>query len=322
VPTAVYNELEHYPAEWLRDLISAGLIAPGEVLERDVRGLRPEDLSDAAQVHLFAGIGVWSYALRLAGWPDDLPVWTGSCPCQPFSTAGKRQGTKDDRHLWPEFFRLIQGCRPPVILGEQVASKAGLAWLDDVQADLEGAGYAVGAVDLCAAGVGAPHLRQRLWFVAHDTSQRQYGSKDSSGATRRGGSQDDSPVGRLADDLGAGLEGREGQPELAGDSGGLGHAPGEREEAQYRTIEEQDTEPQGSGGSSPGPTNGFWSPADWVLCRDPSGPRWRPIEPGTFPLAHGSPARVGRLRAYGNAIVAPLAAEFVGAVMGCLGVEP
>ena len=113
--------------------------------------------------HFFAGIGVWSYALRLAGWPDNRPVWTGSCPCQPFSSAGKGAGFTDERHLWPEFFRLIRECRPATVFGEQVASKDGLAWLDLVQNSLESAGYACGALDTCAAGVGAPHIRQRLY---------------------------------------------------------------------------------------------------------------------------------------------------------------
>jgi DNA (cytosine-5)-methyltransferase 1 len=64
-----------------------------------------------------------------------------------------------------------------------------------------------------------------------------------------------------------------------------------------------------------GAVRGYWRPADWVLCRDPDGPTWRPVEPGTFPLAHGAPARVGRLRAYGNAINAEAASAFIGSVM-------
>src|SRR5690606_36595911 len=112
-----------------------------------------------------AGIGVWSHALRRDGWPDARPVWTGSCPCQPFSAAGKGEGFADERHLWPAFYWLIVQCRPAVVFGEQVASKDGLGWLDLVQADLEGTGYASRAVDLCAAGSGAPHIRQRLRWV-------------------------------------------------------------------------------------------------------------------------------------------------------------
>jgi DNA (cytosine-5)-methyltransferase 1 len=160
-----YNEIDPYAAQWLRNLIANKLIADGDVDERSIRDVAAADLRSYTQCHFFAGIGVWSYALRLAGWPDDRPVWTGSCPCQPFSAAGQGKGFDDDRHLWPEFHRLIAECRPPVVFGEQVASKDGLGWLDTVHTDMEASGYAVGAADLCAAGVGAPHIRQRLWFV-------------------------------------------------------------------------------------------------------------------------------------------------------------
>lgn len=164
-----FDEIEealNEAAEWLRGLIKGGHIAPGVVDERSIEDVKPSDLSGFTQCHFFAGIGVWSYALRRAGWRDDSPIWTGSCPCQPFSAAGKGNGFADERHLWPAWFHLITQCEPAKILGEQVASSDGLAWLDLVQTDLEATGYAVGAFDLCAAGVGAPHIRQRLYFVA------------------------------------------------------------------------------------------------------------------------------------------------------------
>ena len=137
--TAFYNEWEPYPAAWIRNLVAAGHVADGTVDERSICDLRAAELA-AVQCHFFAGLGGWSYALRLAGWPDDRPVWTASCPCQPFSAAGKRRGTDDDRHLWPVVFELVRECRPSVLFGEQVASRAGLDWLAAVRADLEGAG--------------------------------------------------------------------------------------------------------------------------------------------------------------------------------------
>lgn len=164
--TAYYNEIDPYAAAWLRSLIAAGEIAPGEVDERSIRDVAPGDLVGFGQCHFFAGIGGWPLALRWAGWPDERAVWTGSCPCQPFSEAGKRTGTADDRHLWPEFARLIGVRKPSAIFGEQVASRAGRAWLAAVRADLEGMGYAVGGADLCAAGIGAPQIRARLWWMA------------------------------------------------------------------------------------------------------------------------------------------------------------
>jgi len=170
--SAYYNEIDPYAAQWLRNLIAAGHIAAGEVDERSIVDVQADDLRGFTQCHFFAGIGGWSYALRLAGWPDDRPVWTGSCPCQPFSAAGKQRGSDDERHLWPAFFRLIRECRPGRVFGEQVAGATGLAWLDHVCADLEGAGYAAAAANLPAWGIGAPHRRERLWWVAHSDTER------------------------------------------------------------------------------------------------------------------------------------------------------
>jgi len=138
---AYYNENEPFAAEWLRNLINKGLIADGEVDSRSIVDVRPDDVKGFTQVHFFAGIGGWSYAARLAGWPDDRPIWTGSCPCQPFSVAGNKKGQKDERHLWPVFFNLIRACRPNVVMGEQVAAAIGQSWLDGVLTDLEGIGY-------------------------------------------------------------------------------------------------------------------------------------------------------------------------------------
>jgi DNA (cytosine-5)-methyltransferase 1 len=135
---AYYNEIDPFCAQWLRNLIDAGHIAPGDVDNRSIEDVRPDDLKGYAQCHFFAGIGVWSLALRRAGWPDERPVWSGSCPCQSFSAAGKRKGFADERHLWPTWFHLIAQRRPPVVFGEQVASKDGYAWLDLVQTDMEG----------------------------------------------------------------------------------------------------------------------------------------------------------------------------------------
>ncbi len=167
-PWAVYNEIDEYAADWLENLIAAGLIANGIVDRRSIVDVRPDDYRGFRQVHLFAGIGVWSYAFRRAGVSDDTALWSLSCPCQPFSAAGKGAGVDDERHLWPHAHHLIRERRPAKIYGEQVASKDGLAWLDIVQTDMEGTGYAFGAVDTCSASVGAPHIRQRLRFHAYD----------------------------------------------------------------------------------------------------------------------------------------------------------
>jgi DNA (cytosine-5)-methyltransferase 1 len=168
--TAYYNEIEPYKAQWLRNLISAGEIAPGDVDERDIRQVRAADLHGYTQCHFFAGVGGWSYALRLARWPDSRPVWTGSCPCQPFSEAGKRRAADDGRHLWPDWFRLVRECRPAIVFGEQVPEAIALGWLDEVANDVQSAGYAIGAAVLSACLVEARQERERLWFVARANS--------------------------------------------------------------------------------------------------------------------------------------------------------
>jgi len=170
--TAYYNEFDPHAAAWLRELIKAGEIAPGDVDERSIEDVRPDELLGYTQCHFFAGIGGWSLALRMAGWPDDRPVWTGSCPCQPFSTAGKGAGFDDERHLWPSFQWLIQQCRPATVFGEQVASSDTDPWFDLVQADLEQMAYAFGCIPFPAASVGAPHIRDRAYWVGHSGSER------------------------------------------------------------------------------------------------------------------------------------------------------
>ena len=166
---AYYNENDPKAAAWLRELIKGGHIADGEVDERSIENILPSELAGYTQHHFFAGIGGWSYALRLTGWDDARPVWTGSCPCQPFSAAGKGKGFADERHLWPAWHWLIQQCRPHVVFGEQVANA--LSWLDLVQGDMEAEGYAVGAAIVGAHSVGAPHIRQRLYWVADAKSR-------------------------------------------------------------------------------------------------------------------------------------------------------
>ena len=157
-----YNEYDPAACEWLRELMKKGSIPEGDIDERSIADVGPDDLKRYTQCHFFAGIGGWAYALRLAQ-AQDLECWTGSCPCQPFSAAGKKRGTKDERHLWPEFFRLIAERRPPIILGEQVEDAVAHGWLDLVSSGLEAEGYACGSI-YGTHSVGAPHHRQRLYW--------------------------------------------------------------------------------------------------------------------------------------------------------------
>lgn len=343
--TALYNEIAAYPAAWLRNLIAAGHVADGAVDERSIRDVRTTELAGLEQVHFFAGIGGWSYALRLAGWPDDRPVWTASCPCQPFSTAGKRKGTDDDRHLWPVLAELVRECHPAILFGEQVASPDGRAWFDAVSTDLESAGYAVGAANLCAAGVGAPHIRQRLYFVAVADSD---GAGPQGRGERGNGADERATWARgvactVADADGFGRRsGRSGESngfgpiELArhgeggrmgdADRDGTGRHAGSRDRAEAagdrtRSVDGRDSHDAGASGP--------WSDAEWIPCTDGSS---RPAQPGSFPLAYGVPsrvgadgtvetrARVGELAGYGNAICAEVAATWIRAVMDVIDV--
>jgi DNA (cytosine-5)-methyltransferase 1 len=278
---AYYNEFDPKAAAWLRELIKQKLIMDGEVDERSITEVKPNDLKNFIRVGFFAGIGGWDLALQLAGWPADRPVWHGSCPCQPFSTAGKHLGDKDERHLWPVFFDLIRECRPECVFGEQVASAIGKGWLDGVSSDLESEDYACGAAVLGAHSVGAPHIRQRLYWVAdselqHERPTKPYaeGQRDATWLREAGG---------MGDALDAGSQGQRG----------LEHEP----------IQEGRERAQRYGSSS-----GFWGDFDILPCRDG---KTRRIEPGLAPLAYGVSGRVGLLRGYGNAIVPPLAAQFI-----------
>lgn len=353
--SALYNENEPYAAAWLKNLSEAGHIAHGRVETKSIVDLTPEDIGDAVQFHAFAGIGVWSYALRLAGWPDSAPVWSGSAPCQPWSVAGRGKGVEDERHLWPAWFRLIRQCSPPAVFGEQVASKPGLAWLDAVLADLEGAGYAVGVSDLCAAGVGAPHIRQRLYFCAFRMADAaalgqfrrgpsgtragersvEFGRQGDAGGLVDASSSRSGRNARAVPGAEGGAEQRvRGVADLAqppGPTGELGNASGSGLEGrgsgvrvEPRDASSSSKSPLGGAGVAGGACRGFWANAQWVPCRDG---KWRPVEPGTQPLVDRAPTRVGpggavetqprtgRLRGYGNAIVAECAAMFIRSAM-------
>lgn len=321
--SAYYNEIDPYAAQWLRNLIAAGHIAAGVVDERSIVDVKPDELIQYTQCHFFAGIGGWSRALRIAGWPDERPVWTGSCPCQPFSAAGKGTGTNDDRHLWPAWFGLIRECRPGTIFGEQVEAAINHGWLDLVQSDLESEGYACGAVGIPAGGVGAPHIRQRLWFVANAESR---GLGINGSTPRETGHVDErEPISELADSTEPGRQSRWGassesdgrnetrlEPGRLCDAGGLADAGNGQLSEQWRRPGERDGHGSDSPNIAASPVNSQWRDADWLLCRDG---KWRPVEPGTFPLASRVPARVGQLRSYGNAIVPQDAAQVIQAFM-------
>ncbi|WLI37330.1 DNA cytosine methyltransferase [Pseudomonas sp. FP818] len=268
-------------------------------------------------------------------------MWTGSCPCQPFSATGAGAGFEDPRHLWPSFSWLIKQRKPPVVTGEQVASKIVEPWVDLVHADMEAMGYAFGAIAFPSAGVGAPHIRDRVYWLGHTDHEGSQGHPGNGGPEGRGRSQRPAtktglPV-RMANTHGKPCQqgsqivggrdsGGDAQPRtgsggsslfigLANANGGL--QPGGERCGGFEVSPAE--RPQGSeeasgcsGDRGPGPVNGLWADSDWLFCRDG---KWRPVEPGTSPLAHGISGRVGRLRAYGNAINVEAATQFIAAYL-------
>lgn len=342
-----YNDSDPAAAEWLRELVAERLIPDGDVDTRDIISVAASDLKGYTQCHFFAGIGGWSLALQLAGWPEDKPVWTGSCPCQPFSAAGKQLGIADERDLWPAFFRLIAECKPEFVFGEQVENAIRYGWLDRVYTDMEGENYSIGAAVLGAHSVGAPHRRYRLYWGGVSVSYAEgYGrdewrtGSDEWGAgsgrgspsmannegerfkkgKRCGQSEERSSIGRefsgMADGCGAGLEGLPGHERNQG-------------------IPERSGS-QASGSASASGLSGFssWSSPAIILCRDgkarrvpsesllfrmadglPESMDGRGVagvsETGGFPLTTQKEGRAMLLKGYGNAIVPQVAAEFI-----------
>lgn len=333
-----YNENHPAAVAVLRELIARDVIAPGDVDDRSIKDVKPSELAGYTQCHFFAGGGLWSVAARLAGWPDERELWTGSCPCQPFSQAGRRGGTDDPRHLWPDFHRLISARRPPVVMGEQVAGADGYGWFDGVRADLETEDYAGRAVDIPVCAIDGPHQRNRLYWTAVDNRlgprlEGQHGHV-------AGAPQGWSVTGRslaTADDLllldAQGERRGEGRPEhelrsgrnaAAGanvqlqsdaDSGRYSENPaGDRldrgEEVCTRRTDDSavllgrhDARPNGS----------FWSDYEWIVS--PLDGKARRAKSGIPFLVDGLPGRVDLWRVGGNAISPILAAEVIAAFL-------
>lgn len=295
---AYYNEINRKKAAALRALIADGFIAAGDVDERSIVDVRASDLIGYTQCHFFAGIGLWSYALRRAGVPDNEPVWTGSCPCQPFSSAGNKAAQSDERHLWPYWARLIRESKPTAIYGEQVDDAIATGWLDDAFHDLEAEDYACAASVLPACSVNSPHPRDRLWFVAYPNSKRELwlprkeSGKAKESQREMGETQRerlwlfDSGVGNVENSQCSGLS-EQG-------ISSIGNAPAEDRKA----------------------SDAFYASeiGDYTWLEGPDG-KCRPVKPGICLLVDGYPERYALLHAAGDGINIELAAEFIKATM-------
>lgn len=316
-----YNENNPFCVEWLNGLKAEGFIPDGTIDGRSISEVQAADVLGFRQCHWFAGIAGWSEALRIAGHRDTEGIWTASLPCQPLSIAGKRGGEKDERHLWPEFYRLVSECKPWAIFGEQSGSPDGRQWIDGISLDLEELGFAVGASDLCSPCVAAPHIRQRIYWGAvrmaytkHDAGRAEHVNE----SWRRGQAEADtaecSRSSGMVHSISQGLERHAGHVTFRDQSGRI-------TQAEDGSVAE----------------TGAWSGAAVIHCLDGKS---RSIESGSFPLASGIPRslghlqpdvrklardarrnRRGRIEGYGNSIVPQLGAMFITAFMQAIGVQ-
>ena len=207
----------------------------------------------------------------------ELPeIITGGFPCQPFSIAGKQKGTNDDRHLWPEMFRIIKELKPRWIIGENVRGivniQDGMVF-ETVCTDLESEGYEVQAFNIPAAGVGAPHRRERIWIVANSRRTLRQGSsirEKNENETRK---EDADQHQRSSSSP---------EPNVANASAGRCASQKTEVSTRGNGIEHQS---------------------------------WWQSEPDVGRVAHGVPGRVHRLKALGNSIVPKIAEEIGKAIM-------
>lgn len=318
---------------------------------------------------LFSGIGGFSLGLERAGmtttafceidpycqkvlkkhWPS-VPVFSdikklhcddleqkpelicGGYPCQPFSIAGKQRGAKDDRHLWPEMFRIIEECGPRWVIGENVAGHINLG-LDKVLSDLEGAGYTCRPFVIPAVAVDAPHRRDRVWIVAHAHShgqsvlplydwsvtladsyairlQEKRTEQSAAGATRSrpqipvgyaqyNGSFTEQMPGFLEADASRSEKGKEWTEQPPGTGG-----PGDNE-----TLADPNRKPRSQECNSTRQPDKERQPGRSVI-KDWRKEGW-PTEPRLGRVAHGIPHRVDRLKSLGNSLV-PKIPELIG----------
>ena len=283
---------------------------------------------------LFCDIEPWSRKVLAKHWPDvpiaedvkelandpdglipDCDILTAGYPCQPFSVAGKQKGAEDDRHIWPEIFKIIQAKRPTWIVCENVSGHISLG-LDQVLSDLEDkAGYAVQTFCVGAVSVNAPHRRQRIWIIAHTNSHgepngtineqrlvadttgsrlQKHGYGQSKNACQRGKAVADTDssrqqqshkemAGRSSEQFDSGsFQSRE---DVADTSSGQCKRGSQKQIYGQRNLSEQ----LGRGGED--------AHRGWA------------VEPPVGRVAHGIPGRVDRLKGLGNAIVPQIAMQ-------------
>ena len=291
---------------------------------------------------LFSGIGGFSLGLERAGmetvafcefdkkaqlvlkkhWPD-VPIFDdvrglngkqireeigavqlicGGFPCQPFSVAGQQRGQEDDRHLWPEYFRIIQEIQPRWVLCENVTGIINME-LDQVLSDLEGENYSHQSLIIPACAVNAPHRRDRVWIIARRNAMgnSEYNGSSTTKESRSPSSiSDNSPQGENKTFQSKGTSGRSNIKNVANPNN-----PRDRT-SRHENFKDREKADQRRGKQ---PLNQFGRHS-----KNGNGGNWG-TEPDVGRVAHGIPRRVDRLKQLGNAVVPQVVEQIGRAIM-------
>ena len=283
-------------------------------------------------------------------------IITGGFPCQPFSVAGKQKGTDDNRHLWPEMFRIIKEFTPRWVIGENVKGitniQDGMVF-ENVCTDLEGEGYEVRAFNIPAAGVGAPHRRERIWIVANSrrsirgeqsswnqegigsrTSEQTEWSTDSdsiTGSSEREKIMANSNTGRSNGSIKEIQTGRDTSITSSEDVANTNlnrekwNQPKDRNGSRTQQNSQDVADTESSFGNDIQAVAGIGESTTQEVFGDGSSVRgesaWWDIEPDVGRVAHGLPGRVYRLKGLGNSIIPQIAQEIGNAIIAAEGEE-
>lgn len=343
-PRVYYNDNSPEAVQGLQLLMAERIIPRGVIDPRSIKDIHPNDLKGFDHCHFFAGYGGWPLALMMAGWPAEREVWSGSCPCQPYSSAGLQKGEKDERDLWPYWDELIAARRPATIFGEQVERAILHGWIDRVSANMATKAYQTGIAVLPACGVDAPHKRDRIAFVSDDGRMADGAGED---AGRRSGKEQRAARGQEVDDRwmfeSAGADGGLGDRNGAGskrkrllekrahrkedfetwwssEDGDVGDGIASRSQRHAR----DDRRAQGrEDAARPASETSFWHTDQWVICADGKARRIPSSESGICLVVDGIPSRLVEmyLRGMGNAIVPEVFARFIRAYMSARGIR-
>jgi len=324
----IYDDVRKLNYEQLKE---DGILGDSKCQRRQGRGLHDKDILQTSPRGKANTLSTTSERRKATGktndekQPSTIDLICGGFPCQPFSVAGKRQGDQDDRHLWPEYFRLIQEIRPRWVIGENVAGLINMG-LDQVLSDLESAGYSCQTLVIPACAVNSPHRRDRVWIVANTKSFGHRGGQGQEcGNDKWEIQQNEQEWGSLGGETEGCCGGTKAIPYSkstgAGDNQrgirGLSKRCRSREEgvgqadvAYSKNQRTQRGEEAGDYGTDRAQSNDQLSRG----CGDGDG--WWAVEPGMGRVANGIPYRVDRLKQLGNAVVPQVVEQIGRAIMG------